>query len=70
MIANTTRNKYETMTRKENDQMMRNIVNCDTKSDDQNLDMFREIYHNHKLQRAKKTKRQLEKEIINRIEIE
>ena len=53
-VANSRRSKFEIKTKK-NDQIVRNIVNCDAKSNDWNLNMFRDFYHNHKMQRAKKT---------------
>jgi len=48
---------------------MSSIANQDTTSRDLNLNMLCNLCFNYKQQRTKRTKRQLEKEIISRIEI-
>ena len=70
MAADTARSEYEAMTRGGNDQTVRSIVDCGTRSSDWDLGMLRDLYYNHKLQRAETTKRQLEEGVISRVEAE
>ena len=66
--ADPGRSKCEARTRGENDQTVRSIVDCDARSSDWDLGMLRDLCHNHKLQRAEKTRRQFEEGVISRVE--
>jgi len=54
--------------REKSDQTTQNIVDQDTISSNLNLNIIRDFCYSYKQQRAEKTKRQLEKKIINRVE--
>jgi len=54
--------------RERSDQGTRSIVDRDATPSDLDLNMLRDLHYNHKQQRAKKIERQLEKEVISRVE--
>jgi len=53
--------------KEKSDQTTLNIVDQNATPSDLNLNMLRDLYFNYKQQNAKKTKRQLKKEVISRV---
>ncbi len=68
--ADPERSEYKAMTRGGDDQTARSIVDCDATPSDRDLGMLRDLCHSYKLQRAEKTKRQIEEGVISRVEAE
>ncbi len=58
----------EALKRERSDQTTPSIADQDATSSDLDLDMLRNLCSNYKQQRAKRTKRQLEKGVISRVE--
>ncbi len=68
--ADLGRSEYEAMTRGGDDQIARLIVDSDVTPSDWDLGVLRDSCRNYNLQRAEKTKRQLEEGVVSRVEAE
>jgi hypothetical protein len=66
--ADLGRSQCKARTRGGNDQIARSIVDLDATPSDWDLGMLRDLCNDYNQKRAEKTRRQLEEEIISRVE--
>jgi len=66
--VSTPSRETEALKRERSDQTTPSIANQDATSSDLDLNMLRDLCSNYKQQRAERTRRQLEEEVISRVE--